>query len=180
MLVVMQNHATKEQIDRVVNTIKEMGYEARPMPGETRTTVGLVGNDGRVDGSRLESLDGVAEIIHVSKPYKQVSREWKDETTIVTIGPGVSFGGSDIVVIAGPCSVESEEQIIASAKAVRGGGATALRGGAFKPRSSPYSFQGLGKKGLEYLAKARAETGLPIVTGRSTRKARISSPSTPT
>ena len=164
MLVVMQNHATNEQIDRVVRTINEMGYEARPMPGETRTTVGLVGNDGRVDGSRIESLDGVAEVIHVSKPYKQVSREWKEQTTIVTIAPGVSFGGTDIVVIAGPCSVESEEQIIASAKAVRDAGATALRGGAFKPRSSPYSFQGLGKKGLEFLARARAETGLPIVT----------------
>src|SRR4051812_907062 len=164
MLVVMQNNATPEQIDRVVNVIKEMGYDARPMPGETRTTVGLVGNDGRVDGSRIESLDGVAEVIHVSKPYKQVSREWKQENTIVTIAPGVSFGGQDIVIVAGPCSVESEEQIIASAQAVRAAGATALRGGAFKPRSSPYSFQGLGKKGLELLAKARAETGLPIVT----------------
>ena len=90
MLVVMENHATQAQIDRVVHIIKEMGYEARPMPGETRTTVGLVGNDGRVDGSRLESLDGVAEIIHVSKPYKQVSREWRQQNTIVTIGPGVS------------------------------------------------------------------------------------------
>jgi 3-deoxy-7-phosphoheptulonate synthase len=164
MLVVMQNHATSEQIDRVVQVIKEMGYDARPMPGETRTTVGLVGNDGRVDGSRIESLDGVAEVIHVSKPYKQVSREWKQENTIVTIAPGVSFGGQDIVIVAGPCSVESEQQIIESAQAVKRAGATALRGGAFKPRSSPYSFQGLGKKGLELLAKARAETGLPIVT----------------
>ena len=164
MLVVMQNNATPEQIDRVVNVIKEMGYEARPMPGETRTTVGLVGNDGRVDGSRIESLDGVAEVIHVSKPYKQVSREWKQENTIVTIAPGVSFGGKDIVIIAGPCSVESEQQIIESARAVKDAGATALRGGAFKPRSSPYSFQGLGKKGLEFLVKAREETGLPIVT----------------
>jgi 3-deoxy-7-phosphoheptulonate synthase len=164
MLVVMQNHATQEQIDRVVDTIREMGYEARPMPGETRTTVGLVGNDGRVDGSRIESLSGVAEVIHVSKPYKQVSREWKEQNTIVTIAPGVSFGGNEIVVIAGPCSVESEEQILAAAHAVREGGATALRGGAFKPRSSPYSFQGLGLPGLKLLAKARAETGLPIVT----------------
>src|SRR5579871_6032107 len=100
MLVVMENHATKEQIDRVIETIKEMGYEARPMPGETRTTVGLVGNDGRVDSSRVESLPGVAEVIHVSKPYKQVSREWRSENTIVTIAPGVAFGGRDVVIIA--------------------------------------------------------------------------------
>ena len=164
MLVVMQNHATQAEIARVVEIIEEMGYSARPMPGETRTTVGLVGNDGRVDGSRIEGLPGVAEIIHVSKPYKQVSREWKSENTIVTIAPGVSFGGSEIVIIAGPCSVESEEQIISAARAVRDAGATALRGGAFKPRSSPYSFQGLGKRGLDLLAMARRETGLPIVT----------------
>src|SRR6476660_475904 len=119
MLVVMQNHATQAEIARVVEAIEEMGYAARPMPGETRTTVGLVGNDGRVDGSRIESLDGVAEVIHVSKPYKQVSREWRAENTIVTIAPGVSVGGTDIVVIAGPCSVESEEQIITSARMVR-------------------------------------------------------------
>jgi len=164
MLVVMQNHATQADIDRVVKTIEEMGYSARPMPGETRTTIGLVGNDGRVDGSRVEALPGVAEIIHVSKPYKQVSREWKAENTIVTIAPGVSFGGPEIVIIAGPCSVESEDQIVTAARAVRDAGATALRGGAFKPRSSPYSFQGLGKPGLELLALARQETGLPIVT----------------
>ncbi|HEY5062576.1 MAG TPA: 3-deoxy-7-phosphoheptulonate synthase [Gemmatimonadaceae bacterium] len=164
MLVVMQNHATHEQIERVVKAIEDMGYSARPMPGETRTTVGLIGNDGRVDGSRIESLAGVAEVIHVSKPYKQVSREWKEANTIVTLAPGVSFGGTDIVIIAGPCSVESEEQILSAARAVRDSGATALRGGAFKPRSSPYSFQGLGKSGLELLALARRETGLPIVT----------------
>src|SRR5439155_24285160 len=105
-----------------------------------------------------------AEVIHVSKPYKQVSREWKDENTIVTIAPGVSFGGPEIVIIAGPCSVESEEQIVTAARAVRAAGASALRGGAFKPRSSPYAFQGLGKRGLELLAIARRETGLPIVT----------------
>ena len=164
MLVVMQNHATQEQIDRVVKTIEDMGYAARPMPGETRIAIGLVGNDGRVDSSRVEALPGVAEIIHVSKPYKQVSREWREENTLVTIAPGVTFGGSDVQIIAGPCSVESEEQIIAAAHAVRAAGATALRGGAFKPRSSPYAFQGLGKKGLELLALARRETGLPVVT----------------
>src|SRR3569832_1582266 len=141
MLVVMENAATKDQIDRVVKVIEEMGYQARPMPGAQRTTVGLVGNGGRVDASRVEALNGVAEVIHVTTPYKQVSREWKPDNTIVTIAPGVSFGGNEIQIIAGPCSVESEQQIIASALAVRAGGATALRGGAFKPRSSPYSFQ---------------------------------------
>ena len=164
MLVVMQNHATQAEIARVVEAIEEMGYSARPMPGETRTTVGLVGNDGRVDGSRIEALPGVAEVIHVSKPYKQVSREWREENTVVTIAPGVAFGTGEIVIIAGPCSVESEEQIVEAARAVRAAGAAALRGGAFKPRSSPYSFQGLGKRGLELLALARQETGLPIVT----------------
>ncbi len=164
MLVVMQNDATDEQIRRVVDVIKEMGYEGKPMPGAQRTTVGLVGNDGRVDGSRLESLEGVAEIIHVSRPYKQVSREWRVENTLVEIAPGVVFGGTDIPIIAGPCSVESEAQIVESALAVREAGGSALRGGAFKPRSSPYSFQGLGKRGLEMLALARRESGLPIVT----------------
>jgi 3-deoxy-7-phosphoheptulonate synthase len=160
----MAPNATQQQVDRVVKTIEEMGYEARPMPGAQRTTVGLVGNDGRVDASRVEALPGVAEIIHVTKPYKQVSREWHPQNTIVTIAPGVSFGGEAVQVIAGPCSVESEQQIVAAARAVKAAGATALRGGAFKPRSSPYSFQGLGKKGLELLAAARQETGLPIVT----------------
>jgi 3-deoxy-7-phosphoheptulonate synthase len=164
MLVVMQNDATDAQIARVVEVIREMGYEGRPMPGAQRTTVGLVGNDGRVDGSRVESLPGVAEVIHVSRPYKQVSREWRQENTLVTIGAGVVFGGTSIPIIAGPCSVESEKQIVLAAQQVREAGAHALRGGAFKPRSSPYSFQGMGKKGLELLALARRETGLPIVT----------------
>src|SRR5881628_3007787 len=164
MLVVMQHDATQEQIDRVIKVIEEMGYQGRPMPGSQRTTVGLVGNDGRVDGSRIEALPGVAEVIHVSKPYKQVSREWKQENTLVRIAPGVVFGGDEIVIVAGPCSVESEEQIVSAARMVRASGATALRGGAFKPRSSPYSFQVMGKRGLELLALARRETGLAIVT----------------
>jgi 3-deoxy-7-phosphoheptulonate synthase len=164
MLVVMAQGATQPQIERVVRTIEEMGYTARPMPGGQRTAIGLVGNDGRVDGSRIEALPGVAEVIHVTKPYKQVSREWHPENTLVTIAPGVTFGGQSVPLIAGPCSVESEAQIVAAARAVKAAGASALRGGAFKPRSSPYSFQGLGKKGLEFLATARQETGLPIVT----------------
>ncbi|HEX6631617.1 MAG TPA: 3-deoxy-7-phosphoheptulonate synthase [Gemmatimonadaceae bacterium] len=164
MLVVMQHDATPADVDRVCQAIVEMGYEARALPGAQRTAVGLVGNDGRVDSSRIEALPGVAQVIHVSQPYKQVSREWRPENTVVEIAPGVAFGGGSVPVIAGPCSVESEEQIVAAARAVRAGGAAALRGGAFKPRSSPYSFQGLGLRGLELLALARQETGLAIVT----------------
>ncbi len=164
MLVVMRHSAPQEDIDRVVATIEEMGYTARPMPGKQRTTVGLVGNDGRVDGSRLAALPGVQEIIHVTKPYKQVSREWKSESTVVRLPGGLSIGGDDVVVMAGPCSVESEKQILEAAHAVREAGATVLRAGAFKPRSSPYSFQGLGRAGLTLLARAREETGLLIVT----------------
>jgi len=164
MLVVMRHGASDADVARVVATIEEMGYGARPMPGAQRTAVGLVGNDGRVDAGRLEALPGVANIIHVTQPYKQVSREWREEDTIVTIAPGVSFGGTEVPVIAGPCSVESEAQIIRAAQLVKEAGATALRGGAFKPRSSPYAFQGLGFEGLQYLARAREETGLPIVT----------------
>ncbi|MGQ0642410.1 MAG: 3-deoxy-7-phosphoheptulonate synthase [Gemmatimonadaceae bacterium] len=164
MLVVMQSDATQTQIDNVCRVIGEMGYKAVPMPGGQRTAIGLVGNDGRVDDSQVVSLPGVAQVIHVSQPFKQVSREWKPETTQVTLSPGVVIGGNDIVVIAGPCSVESEQQIVTAARAVRAAGATALRGGAFKPRSSPYTFQGLGVKGLELLALAKRETGLAVVS----------------
>lgn len=164
MLVVMRHGATPDEVQAVVRTIEEMGYTARPMPGAQRTAVGLVGNDGRVDSSRIEALSGVAEVIHVSQPYKQVSREWRPENTIVTLAPGVRVGGGEVAVIAGPCSVESEEQIVTIARQVHAAGASGLRGGAFKPRSSPYSFQGLGKRGLELLALARRETGLAIVT----------------
>jgi 3-deoxy-7-phosphoheptulonate synthase len=164
MLVVMSHNATKADIERVCDTIRSMGYSAAPMPGKQRTTVGLIGNDGAVDESLVADLPGVAQVIHVSNPYKQVSREWKPENTVVSIAPGVNFGGEEIPVIAGPCSVESERQIVESARAVRAAGAVALRGGAYKPRSSPYSFQGLGKKGLEFLATAKRETGLAIVT----------------
>ena len=164
MLVVMQQGAAQTDIARVVQTIRDMGYDARPIPGAQRTAIGLVGNDGRVDSSRIQGLPGVASVIHVTQPYKQVSREWQPENTVVKIAPGVSVGGSEIVVIGGPCSVENEEQILAAAGAVRDAGGNALRGGAFKPRSSPYSFQGLGKRGLELLALAKRETGLAIVT----------------
>ena len=164
MLIVMRHGASDEEVRRVCDVIVEMGYQARPMPGRQRTTVGLVGNDGRVDGSRIEALSGVQEVIHVSKPYKQVSREWKAESTIVSLPGGLTIGGEDVVVMAGPCSVESEPQILAAAEAVREAGATVLRAGAFKPRSSPYSFQGLGVEGLHLLRLAKAETGLLVGT----------------
>jgi 3-deoxy-7-phosphoheptulonate synthase len=164
MLIVMKQDATPEQIENVVEVIRAMGYEARPMPGRQRTTVGLVGNDGRVDDSTVEGLSGVAEVIHVSKPYKQVSREWKPEPTRIALPDGSTIGGREVIVMAGPCSVESEAQILESARLVKAAGATVLRAGAFKPRSSPYAFQGMGKAGLALLEQARAETGLLIVT----------------
>jgi 3-deoxy-7-phosphoheptulonate synthase len=164
MLIVMEHGATADQVERVVRTIEEIGYSARPIPGKQRTAVGLVGNDGRVDASRLAALPGVREIIHVTQPYKQVSREWKPDPTIVELSGELRVGGTDVVVMAGPCSVESEDQILQAARSVRAAGAAILRGGAFKPRTSPYSFQGLGVRGLELLARAREETGLLVVT----------------
>ena len=164
MLVIMRNDATEEDVRGVVAVIEQMGYQARPMPGRQRTTVGVVGNDGRVNADRLAALNGVYECLHVTPPYKQASKEWKQEPTIVRLPGGLTIGGDEVVVMAGPCSVENEKQIIASAHAVRDAGATILRGGAYKPRSSPYSFQGLGLPGLKLLVKAREETGLLIVT----------------
>lgn len=164
MLVVMRHDAREEDIQAVVQAIEAMGYEARPMPGRQRTTIGVVGNDGRVDGTRITGLEGVQELIHVSQPYKLVSREWKSESTVIALAGGLTIGGDDVQVIAGPCSVEGEKQLLQAAHAVKEAGATLLRAGAFKPRSSPYSFQGLGRDGLQLLALARRETGLLIVT----------------
>jgi 3-deoxy-7-phosphoheptulonate synthase len=164
MLVVMRHNARPEHIDEVVRVIKDMGYDARPIPGGQRTAVGLIGNDGGVDAARLEGLDGVLEVIPVTHPYKQVSREWREENTVVRLPNGTTIGGDEVAVMAGPCAVESESQIMDVAHRLRSGGATVLRGGAFKPRSSPYSFQGLGLEGLKLLAKAREATGLMIVT----------------
>ncbi len=164
MLVVMQPTATEQHIERVCEEITRQGFKPLPMPGETRTAIGLLGDDSKVDWAYIEALPGVASVLIVQKPYRQAAREWKPESTIVEIAPGVRFGGAEIAIVAGPCSVESEEQILISARAVRAAGATALRGGAFKPRSSPYAFQGLGKQGLEFLALAKRETGLAIIT----------------
>lgn len=164
MLVVMSHNASDVDVERVIAVIREMGYESRPIPGKQRTAVGLIGNDGKVDGSQLEGLPHVLQVIHVTQPYKQVSREWRDEPTVIQLPNGTRIGGDEVVLMAGPCSVESAEQITTVAHQLRAAGATVLRGGAFKPRTSPYAFQGLGVAGLELLARAREETGLAIVT----------------
>ncbi len=160
----MKHNAASEDVERVVDTIRTLGYDARPIPGRQRTAVGLIGNDGRVDSARLEGLPGVLEVIAVSQPYKQVSREWKEEDTVITLPNGTRIGGTEVVVMAGPCAVESEGQILDIAHRLRESGATVLRGGAFKPRTSPYAFHGLGVRGLELLARAREATGLAVVT----------------
>ncbi|MFQ5550982.1 MAG: 3-deoxy-7-phosphoheptulonate synthase [Gemmatimonadales bacterium] len=164
MLIVMQNDATDRDVRGVVERIEAMGYRGVPMKGSLRIAVGVVGNEGPVDGARFMGLPGVREVVPVTRPYKLVSREWQPHQTIVDIGAGVTFGGKTIPVIAGPCSVESETQLLEAAHAVRESGGTVLRGGAYKPRTSPYSFQGLGTAGLKILARARQETGLRIVT----------------
>ena len=160
MLVVMKHNASEDEITNVVETIEDMGYEGRPIPGGQRTAVGLLGNDGRVDSARLEGQPGVLEVIVVTHPYKQVSREWKEEDTLVELENGTVVGGREVVLMCGPCAVESREQIMESAHELRETGATILRGGAFKPRTSPYSFQGLGEEGLELLGRAREATGM--------------------
>ena len=164
MLVVMNHTASEADVRTVVATIEEMGYEACPIPGRQRTAVGLIGNDGKVDSGRLESLPGVRQVFHVTQPYKQVSREWREEPTVVELPNGTRIGDAEVAVMAGPCSVESAEQILTVAARLKESGATILRGGAFKPRTSPYAFQGLGVEGLKHLSRAREETGMAIVT----------------
>ena len=164
MLIVMKNSASAEQIHAVVGVVKDMGYDATPIPGGQRTAIGIIGNDGGVSSDRLAGLEGVLELIPVTHPYKQVSREWQGEETVISLPNGTKIGGSDLVLMAGPCSVENEREILDIAHRVKDVGATVLRGGAFKPRSSPYSFQGLGLQGLKFLARAREETGLAVVT----------------
>ncbi len=163
MLVIMKRDATDQEVSGVLEAIEKLGYKAHAIPGATRTAIGVTGNSGPIPREQLESLPGVIQAIRVTKPYKLVSREVKPEDTLVRVGD-VTIGGKDVVVIAGPCSVESREQILKSAEQVRQAGGHMLRGGAFKPRTSPYSFQGLGETALKLLAEARAVTGLPIVS----------------
>jgi 3-deoxy-7-phosphoheptulonate synthase len=163
VLIVMKQDATPEQIQGVSRAIEARGFKAHPIPGAQRTAIGVTGNRGAVDRPVFESLPGVFEVIPVTHGYKLVSREVKPEDTIVEIGD-VRVGGKELVIAAGPCAVESLEQILTVARGVKEAGARLLRGGAFKPRTSPYSFQGLGEEGLKILAAAREETGLPVVT----------------
>jgi 3-deoxy-7-phosphoheptulonate synthase len=163
MLIVMDSAASAEDIRRVVETVEGLGLQAHAIPGAQRTAIGITGNQGTVAPGAFENLPGVIEVIPVSAPYKLVSREAKRENTVVSVG-GVPVGGERIAVVAGPCAVESEEQALEIGRRVREAGASLYRGGAFKPRTSPYSFQGLGKRGLEILALVRRETGLPIIT----------------
>jgi len=164
MIVVMKIGATKDQLDHVLNTAGELGFSPHTIEGKERNVIGLVGVNGQRDKMLvMGDMPGVEKIVPISKAYKLASKEVKSEPTIVDVC-GVKFGGEDVPVIAGPCSVESEEQTVKAAKYVKAAGAKMLRGGAFKPRTSPYAFQGLGEDGLKILATAREETGLPVTT----------------
>ena len=167
MLVVMQSQATEEQIRAVCERIESLGLKAHPIPGAARTAIGITGNNGEIGIASIESMSGVAECIPVTKPYKLVSRDIKPESSVVRIPTPlgeVAFGGQFVAVVAGPCAIESREQAFAAAERIKAAGARLFRGGAYKPRTSPYSFQGLGEPGLKILAEVREKFGLGIVT----------------
>jgi 3-deoxy-7-phosphoheptulonate synthase len=163
MLLVMTREATQEDIDRVIAAITEHGFTPRPIPGGERVSIGILNNKGPIDGSLFLGLPGVKEAIPVTRPYKLVSREFHPEETVIRIGD-VTLGPGTLTIIAGPCAVESEYQALTTAEHVKKAGADLFRGGAFKPRTSPYSFQGLGKEGLKILARVREATGMSVVT----------------
>ena len=163
MLIVMDKNATSDQIDAVVAAIEQKGYKARPIPGGERVSIGVLHNKGPVDAALFAGFAGVRDIIPVTRPYKLVSREFKPDDTIVRI-EDIEIGNGHLTMIAGPCAIESLEQALTIARHVQQSGAQIFRGGAFKPRTSPYSFQGLGLEGLEILARVREETGMPVVT----------------
>jgi len=159
----MEQKATSEEIAGVVDAIENRGYKARPIPGGERTAIGVLHNEGAVDTSFFAGLSGVKEVIPVTRPYKQVSREFNPENTLIRIHD-VTIGQGNLTMIAGPCAIESEDQAMTIAKHVKGAGAHIFRGGAYKPRTSPYSFQGLGIEGLKILSRVRESTGMPVVT----------------
>lgn len=159
----MKQTATREDIDRVVKVIEELGFRAHSLPGENRTAIGITGNSGSIDPAHFEQLPGVADAIRVTKPYKLIQRHIRPEGSAIPVGSGF-IGGGSLAVIAGPCAVESPDQVFAVAEAVAATGAQFFRGGAFKPRTSPYAFQGMGEDGLKILAEVRERFGLNIVT----------------
>jgi len=163
MLIVMKSDATEAQVAAVLRVVEELGFKGHPMPGATRTAIGITGNQGSVDPSHFENLPGVADAIRVSKPYKLITLDIRPEKTIVRVGDA-TIGGEELAIIAGPCAVESHAQAFAVAEAVRRSGARFFRGGAYKPRTSPYAFQGLGEEGLKILGDVREAFGLKIVT----------------
>ena len=164
MLVVMKAHATEEQVRAVCKRIEELGFRPHPIPGAQRTAIGITGNEGEVDPGTLDELPGVVEVIRVSKPYKLVSRDIKNDPTIVEFPNGVTIGGTELGIIAGPCAVESRKQAFAIAEHLARNGVRFFRGGAYKPRTSPYTFQGLGEEALKIMADIREQFGLLIVT----------------
>ncbi len=164
MLIVMNAGANQAQIDNAVRVVESLGFRAHVMPGATRTAIGVTGNQGAVDLSHFENLPGVAEAIRVTKPYKLITLDLRPERTVVDCGDGAKIGDGSLAIIAGPCSIENAKQAFAVAEAVKRSGAKFFRGGAFKPRTSPYSFSGLGKDALKILAEIREQTGLKIVT----------------
>ena len=163
MIVVMKPSATQEELQRVLQRVEKLGLEAHLSPGESHTIIGLVGETGRISRNAFEVMPGVERVVRVAEPFKLANREFHPQNTVIQVGD-VTIGGEDLVIMAGPCSVESRSQLLETAHAVREAGAHILRGGAFKPRSSPYSFQGLGEEGLKYLAEAREIYGMPIIT----------------
>jgi len=164
MIIVMRSGASKKDIDHLIGKVKKLGLKPWVSRGVERTIVGVIGEEDALRIQPLEAFSGVEKVLPILKPYKLASRDFKKEDSIIDSGGGVKVGGKAIVVMAGPCSVENEKLLINIAKKVKAAGATVLRGGAFKPRTSPYAFQGLGLKGLKFLAHAKKETGLPIVT----------------
>jgi len=163
MLIVMEKGVTDREVKAVIERIEQMGFKANPIPGAQRVAIGITGNQAPLDSEEFESMPGVKEAIRVTRPYKLVSREVKSEDTVISVR-GREVGGKQLAIIAGPCAVENEDQALAIGELVAKAGANFFRGGAYKPRTSPYSFQGLGEPALKILAKVRENTGLPIVT----------------
>ena len=163
MLIVMKSGATESEIEKVLSTIEALGYRGHALPGETRTAIGVTGNKGSVDPAHFENLPGVANAIRVTQPYKLISKDLRPEKSVIRVG-NASIGGNELAMIAGPCAIESREQLFTAAETVAKSGAKFFRGGAYKPRTSPYAFQGMGEDGLKFLAEVRDQYGLNIVT----------------